>query len=193
MFLVQLAALVFGAVIGSQLPDIDLWLFFLANQHRSILTHSPLIPVGLYYAAQGRRSWWHWGGAGLAAAFAAHFASDLFPANWYGFATISIPFLGRLDGTLSLLWMMFSIVGCWYVALLLIKEPHFVVLVVLAAALSFAIGLARGRWPLPVFQPAVALVVGFCVAACLPNPVVDGATTARRWYAAAAARAARRP
>ena len=185
MPILLLVALLIGAVIGSQLPDIDQWLFFLVGQHRSILTHSPLIPLALYFAAQGRHPWWHWFGAGLSVAFAAHFASDLFPQLWLGFALISVPIFGRLSAALSLLWLMGTIVTCWYLALLLIRERRFVFATVLAACLAFGLGLARGRWPMPVFQPALVLAAGFCVAACLPNPVVNGAKLARRWWDAA--------
>lgn len=186
MPILLLVALLIGAVIGSQLPDIDQWLFFLKGQHRSILTHSALIPLALYFAAQGRRPWWHWGGAGLAAAFAAHFARDLFPSMWVGYAEITVPLLGRLGGTLSVLWLLGSVIACWYIALRLIGERRLVFAVVLAGALAFALELARGRWPLPVFQPALVLAVGFWVAACLPNPAVDGVSATRRWWSAAA-------
>lgn len=191
MPILSLVALLIGAVIGSQLPDIDQWLFFLVGQHRSILTHSPLIPFLLYRAAQGRPTWWSWGGAGLAAAFAAHFASDLFPASWYGFAAITVPFIGRLGGTLSMLWLLGSVIACWYLAVRLIEDRRLLVAVVLAGALAFALGLARSRWPVPVFLPALVLASGFCAAICLPNPVIDGATIVRSWWAASTSKFSR--
>lgn len=180
-----LVALLVGAVIGSQLPDIDQWLFFLVGQHRSILTHSPLIPYALYLAARGRRPWWSWFGAGISAAFAAHFARDLFPSRWYGFAEITVPLIGRIGGTLSVLWILASVVACWYIAVLLIGERRFVFAVALAGALAFAVELARGRWPMPVFQPAIVVAVCFWAATFLPNPVIDGRAMTRRWWATA--------
>lgn len=122
MLLLRFGALLIGAVIGSQLPDTDQWLFFLIGQHRSILTHSPFIPLALYVIAQRREEWYRLFGAGVAIAFAAHFVSDLFPARWYGFATISIPFVGRLNGPLSALWIAFSAVACGYLAILLVQQ-----------------------------------------------------------------------
>lgn len=185
MPILLLVALLAGAVVGSQLPDIDQWLFFLVGQHRSALTHSPLIPFGLYLAARDRSPAWAWFGAGLSAAFAAHFARDLFPSRWYGFAEITVPFVGRIGGTLSVIWLLATIVACWHIALLLIGNRRLVPMIALAAGLAFAVELARGRWPMPVFLPALALAVGFCVAACIPNPVLDGGATARRWWSAA--------
>lgn len=182
-----LVALLAGTVVGSQLPDIDQWLFFLVGQHRSVLTHSPLIPWGLYLASRGRNPAWAWFGAGLAAAFAAHFARDLFPSMWVGYANITVPFVGRLGGTLSMLVLLTSVVGCWYLALLLIDHRKLVPMVALAAGVGFALELARGRWPLPLVMPALVLALGFCVAACIPNPVIDGAAAARRWWAVASA------
>jgi len=186
MPILLLVALLAGTVIGSQLPDIDQLLFFLKGQHRSILTHSALIPLALYFAAQGRRPWWHWGGAGLAAAFAAHFARDLFPSMWVGFAEITVPLFGRLGGTLSVLWLLGSVIACWYLALLLIGDRRLVFAVVLAGGLAFALDLARSRWPTPVFMPAIALATCFWVAACLPNSVIDGRSVTRRWWTTAA-------
>ena len=185
MPIVLLAALLFGAALGSQLPDIDLWLFFLVGQHRSGLTHSPLIPFLVWVAVRDREPWWNWFGAGLAAAFAAHFARDLFPAAWYGFAQIHLPIWGRLGGTLSVVWLLSSIVACWYLALRFIAHRHLVPMVALAAAVGFAFELARGRWPMPVFWPVVVLLATFALATMLPNPVIDGRVVARRWWAAA--------
>lgn len=192
MPILLLVALLAGAVIGSQLPDIDQWLFFLRGQHRSILTHSPLIPFVLYLAAQGRKPWWSWGGAGLSAAFAAHLARDLFPSRWFGFAEVVVPLFGRIGEPLSVLWLLGSVVACWYIALRLIGERRLVFVVALAGGLAFAVELARGRWPMPVFQPALVLALGFWLATCLPNPVIDGRAVSRRWWATAA-RAFERP
>lgn len=122
MLLLRCVCLLTGAVIGSYLPDTDQWLFFLVGQHRSILTHSPLIPLALYVVAQRRGELARWFSAGVAAAFATHFVSDLFPAGWYGFATISIPLLGRLNGTLSAVWIACSAIACGYLAILPIQQ-----------------------------------------------------------------------
>ena len=168
----QLVALALGVLIGVQLPDIDLWLYFMSGSHRSILTHSPLIPYGLYLAAQGRSSWWRWGTMGLAASFAGHLAFDVFPKAWYGAALVTVPFLGRLDPTLSLLSLMASLVGSWYLALLLVEHKRDLGLVILAGVVGFIIGGLRSGedWFLPTF----ALAGGFMLATLFPNRAVNG-------------------
>jgi hypothetical protein len=186
MLFAQIAALAFGAIIGSQLPDIDLWLFFLQGQHRSILTHSPLIPLGVYYSAQGRMPWWHWFGAGLAAALAAHFARDMFPSMWVGFALISVPLLGRLNGTLSLLFLLASVIACWYLAVLLIRQRRDLSYLAVASLLSFGLDFARSGGA--VLMPLLVLAACYLAAICVPNPVIDGRLTVQRWYEAAARR-----
>jgi hypothetical protein len=181
-YIVQIVALLFAAVIGSQLPDIDQWLFFLRNQHRSIITHSPLIPGALFWAAQGRGPVWKWAGAGLAAAVAAALARDLFPRGWSGYALISVPFFGRLDGTLSMIWLTLSIVACWYLALLLIENRRDVLFVLVAGGLAFVLDVNRDRGA--VVLPFIALVVLFVVASFLPNPALNGRNLTRDTYTA---------
>ncbi len=168
----QLAALALGVLIGVQLPDIDLWLFFLVGSHRSALTHSPLIPYGLYLAAQGRSAWWRWGAVGIAVAFAAHLAYDLFPRAWYGTALIKAPIFGQLIPTLSLLWLMGSVVGCAYIALRLVEQRRDLSLVLVSGFVAFVIsGLRSGEaW----FLPLVALGTCLLLASLLPNPAVNG-------------------
>ena len=88
-FLVTLVAPVFvvvGLHCGIVMPDIDQRTTLLL--HRSIITHSPLIPVivvllalriglGLYTFAMG-----------VSIGFAVHHAFDLFPKGWTGAALI---------------------------------------------------------------------------------------------------------
>lgn len=168
----ELAALALGVLVGVQLPDIDLWLFFLAGSHRSILTHSPLIPYALFLAARGRGPWWRWGTIGLATSFAGHLAFDVFPKAWYGAALVTVPIFGRLDPTLSLLCLMASLVGSWYIALQLVQHKREMGLVVLAGVVGFIIGGMRSgeAW----FLPTLALAAGLGIAALIPNPAVNG-------------------
>jgi hypothetical protein len=168
----QLVALALGVLIGVQLPDIDLWLFFLAGSHRSILTHSPLIPYALFLAAQGRGPWWRWGAVGLSASFAGHLAFDVFPKAWYGTALVTVPALGRMNPTISLLILMASVVGCWYLTLLLTEHKRDLGLVILAGVVGFIIGGMRSgeAWPLPT----LALAVGLFLASLMPNPAFNG-------------------
>jgi hypothetical protein len=173
----QLAALALGVLIGVQLPDIDLWLFFLSGSHRSILTHSPLIPYALFLAARGRGPWWTWGTVGLSASFAGHLAFDVFPKAWYSGALVTVPFVGRLNPTLSLLCLMASLVGSWYLVLLLVEHKRDLGLAVIAGVVGFMIGGFRSgeAW----FLPTLALALGLFLASLLPNPAFNGRQFAR--------------
>lgn len=180
LFIAQLGALAIGVLIGIQLPDADLWLFFLKGQHRSILTHSPLIPYGLYLAAQGRGPAWRWGAIGLGAAVAGHLAFDVFPRAWYGAALVTVPLLGRMNPALSLLALMASVVGCWYLALRLVEHKRELNLVVLSGLVAFVISGVYNReaWILPL----LALAVGLFLSSLLPNPALNGRRLARETF-----------
>jgi hypothetical protein len=177
VYLAQLAALAFGVLLGAQLPDIDRWLFFLAGQHRSILTHSPLIPYALSLAAHNRGPWWRWGALGLAASFAAHLAFDLFPRAWSGYALIKVPLFGEMPPTLSLLVILGSVVGCWYVALRLAEHPQEASVIALAGFAGLVVsGMRTGEaWGLPL----LTLTIAMFLAALFPNPALDGRKLAR--------------
>lgn len=85
-----------------RLPDIDqrfvdVPVLNLLINHRSIVTHSALVPLTTawllrYYRLPGLLI------SGLVGSlFALHFLLDLFPKKWYGHAWIHIPLLGWLD------------------------------------------------------------------------------------------------
>ena len=120
--LVTLVAPVFvlvGLHCGIVMPDIDQrtdWLL-----HRSIITHSPLIPVivvllalrigfGLYTFAMG-----------VSIGFAVHHAFDLFPTGWAGYALISTPFYGWTPWLFSWIWIAFTTLACAYLAARLVQ------------------------------------------------------------------------
>ena len=176
VYFAQIAALALGVLIGSQLPDVDVWLFFLKGSHRSILTHSPLIPYGLYLAAQGRSTTWRWGALGLGAAVAGHLAFDVFPKAGWGTGLLNAPLLGRIDPTLSLLILIASVVICWYLALLL-AEKRDRALVLLAGFIGFVIEAIRTQEPW--FLPLLALAAGLFLASLLPNTALNGRQLAR--------------
>jgi hypothetical protein len=186
-YLLAAVALVLGMLIGLQLPDADR-VFTLFLVHRSVLTHSFLLPLGLYLLAQGRERWLMLGSVGLSFAVAVHLAFDLFPRRWLGFAQLHAPLVGRLDTTLSVLWIAASIVVCCALGLKLIRDRRDLALSLLAMAWAFVVAARREMvW----LMPLVCLILSFALATCLPNPVIDGQATARRW--AAAARAMRQP
>jgi hypothetical protein len=186
-YLLAIVALIVGALIGLQLPDAD-QVFTLFLVHRSLLTHSFLLPLGLALIARGRPHWLRLGAAGLAFAVAVHLAFDLFPRQWYGYALIHAPLVGRLSTSLSVLWIAGSIIACCVLGLRLVRDRRDLALCLIAVGWGFVVAAQHEAvW----LMPLVSLVVALALAACLPNPVIDGRVTARRW--AARARAMRRP
>ena len=99
-----IAVLVAGALAGLELPDKDQGIDFLL--HRSIVTHGPLIPLGLYWASKDARfSWLRLSAMYVCLGFLVHMAFDLFPAGWSGFALISIPGYGWIPAWTSVVWL----------------------------------------------------------------------------------------
>ena len=91
--LVTLVAPVFvlvGLHCGIIMPDIDQRTNLLL--HRSIITHSPLIPLILLFLALRIGLGLYAFAMGVSIGFAVHHAFDLFPKGWTGAALISIPF-----------------------------------------------------------------------------------------------------
>ena len=120
--LVTLVAPVFvlvGLHVGIGLPDIDQRTELLL--HRSIITHSPFIPLivlvlalrigfGLYTFAMG-----------VSIGFAVHHAFDLFPKGWTGAALIGIPFYGWAPWQFSWIWIALTTIVCAYLAARLVQ------------------------------------------------------------------------
>ena len=99
-----IAVLVAGAWAGLELPDEDQSIDFLL--HRSIVTHGPLIPLGLFWVLKDvRYSWVRLFVMYVCLGFTVHMAFDLFPARWSGYALISIPVYGWIPAWSSVLWL----------------------------------------------------------------------------------------
>ena len=111
---------VVGLHCGIILPDIDQWTNLLL--HRSIITHSPLIPLILLILASNKGPLWNAFDMGVSIAFSVHHAFDLFPTEWTGYALISIPFYGWTPWLFSWIWIAFSIYACMYIAAQLVRE-----------------------------------------------------------------------
>ena len=85
-----------------RLPDIDQrfvdipGLNLLIN-HRSILTHSALVPLAVAWLCRPLKKLGVFIALVPGTLFALHFLLDLFPKKWYGHAFIHIPLLGWLD------------------------------------------------------------------------------------------------
>ena len=100
----------FAFVFGLVAPDVDQRLPFLT--HRSLLTHGPWFALLATWLAQKSQS--QSAVPLIACSFviglALHFAADLFPKAWIGFALVHIPFWGRLPAAASVGWLIGSLV-----------------------------------------------------------------------------------
>jgi len=97
--------MVAGFIVGLTFPDIDL-APPLPLKHRSVWTHSPLIPILLVVLA-GVSSWWYWAAVGFLPAYAWHLTLDCFPKSWRGSALVNLyPLNGVLNAPSSALVMM---------------------------------------------------------------------------------------
>ena len=169
MRLILLAALLGGAALGLYLPDIDHTFPFLF--HRSIITHSLLLPLLCFLAVYRAQEHWKAATAGLCLGVAVHLCFDLFPALWIGFALINAPLLGQMSGAFSLHMLVGSIVGCLYLTLRLLTTADELAVAVSVSLVCFLIAAQSER----VFWPALLiLLLTWFVATCLPNPLVQG-------------------
>ena len=160
-FLVTLVAPVFvlvGLHCGIVMPDIDQRTSLLL--HRSVITHSPLIPLivlllalkiglGLYAFAMG-----------ISIGFAVHHAFDLFPKGWTGAALISVPFYGYTPSLFSWIWIAFTMFACAYLAARLVQGQLDKLWYLLGFIYIFILTVPKeGAW----FGPVVALVIAIIV------------------------------
>ena len=133
------------AYAGLTFPDIDQPL---PLDHRSALTHG--IAPALALTA------WPWAraaAAGLSFGVGLHLAADIFPNAMTGYATVAVPFAGRLDAGGSYLWLIANAAACAALGLWLLVRalPHAAMRA--AALLGVAlIGLSYlpsvdGGWP----------------------------------------------
>ena len=162
-FLVTLVAPVFvlvGLHCGIVMPDIDQRTDLLL--HRSIITHSPLIPVivsllalriglGLYTFAMG-----------VSIGFAVHHTFDLFPTGWTGYALISLPFYGWTPPLFSWIWIAFTTLVCAYLAARLVQGRLDKLWYLLGFIYIFILTVPKeGTW----FGPVVTLIIAVLVLA----------------------------
>ena len=99
----------FAFVLGLVAPDVDQRLPFLT--HRSLLTHGPWFAMlGTWLAQKSRsRSVMQLIVGSFAIGLAFHFAADLFPKAWIGFALVHVPVWGRLPPAASVCWLIGSL------------------------------------------------------------------------------------
>jgi hypothetical protein len=119
-------AVVIGFIIGLTFADIDL-APPLPLRHRSVWTHSPIIPFGLSLLV-GVHPLAPWFLFGFLPAYMVHLIMDCFPKRWYGASKINLyPIHGSLNAPASMLvlaggagfslilWvpLMITLVGRW--------------------------------------------------------------------------------
>ena len=109
-------------LVFQNIPDIDQGhriLNFLL--HRSIITHSILIPFICLWLLRNFRFLWIYLPP-LFFVFAIHFYADLFTAGWSGYSLISTPFYGRTSSLFSIIWIFSNAVFCVFWTVKIIKE-----------------------------------------------------------------------
>lgn len=159
--LVTLVAPIFvlvGLHWGISLPDIDQRTNLLL--HRSIITHSPLIPLILLVLALRIGLGLHAFAMGVSIGFAVHHAFDLFPKGWTGAALIGIPFYGWAPALFSWIWIAFTMIACAYLAARLVQGQLDKLWYLLGFIYIFILTVPKeGAW----FGPVVALIITIIV------------------------------
>ena len=159
--LVTLVAPVFvvvGLHCGIVMPDIDQRTNLLL--HRSIVTHSPLIPLILLLLALRIGLGLYAFAMGVSIGFSVHHAFDLFPRGWTGAALIGIPFHGWAPGLFLWIWIAFTMFACAYIAARLVQGQLDRIWYLLGFIYIFILTVPKeGAW----FGPIVALVTAVIV------------------------------
>ena len=162
-FLVTLVAPVFvlvGLHCGIVMPDIDQRINLLL--HRSIITHSLLIPLILLLLALRIGLGLYAFAMGVSIGFAVHHAFDLFPKGWMGTALISIPFYDYTPWLFSWIWIAFTTLACAYLAARLAQGQLDRIWYLLGFIYIFILTVPKeGAW----FGPVVTLVIAVLVLA----------------------------
>ena len=177
-YITGLFLFVLGAFIGLKLPDLDqsfYWRPLLV--HRSLLTHSALLPLILFLTLKG-----HVLGKkadprlrlpllGFLLATAVHFCFDLFPYRWTGYALVHIPLLGWVGAWSSAFWIGSGALVSLYLACRLFQRITDVYLSALGLATCY--GWSAAHAPYFSFAALVALVAMSLIAFALPRPLHD--------------------
>ena len=166
--LAGLAILPIAAYIGLKLPDINQQVGFLL--HRSIITHGPLFPLLAYIFATTEHPVPRRFALGACGGLAVHFAFDLFPRAWQGYALVSLPVYGWMPPVVS--WVILGgtllLSMCYTVKCSRGGMDTVMILVVLAASFWFAVRNENALW-----LPLAVLVSSFVVAYWLVGPDKD--------------------
>ncbi|MYC94694.1 MAG: hypothetical protein F4X14_06960 [Caldilineaceae bacterium SB0661_bin_32] len=116
------ACFAIGAWLGTLFPDIDRFKIF-RLRHRSIVTHSFLMPLLLWTGLSFTTAEWpEWFIPGFAAGVALHLAFDLFPQKWRGFALVDVPKWGRSTRTVSTVLLFSNLFLCVIISVSIFPE-----------------------------------------------------------------------
>lgn len=167
-FLLIICLALFAGWAGLNLPDVDQRVAWSWLIHRSILTHSPLIPLAIYIGVVivGKPQVFRLPAMYLSLGFAAHLAFDLFPKEWIGFALIRLPccYEGPLPTSASILLIGGGMLICAVIAARLIRSFADAVVFVCGAAAIFFIA---SRSEATLFGPLVSMLGALIVSGAL--------------------------
>lgn len=139
--------LLIGAIAGLKFADIDQSLPFLT--HRSILTHSCLLALLLFWWAQRQPGQQRTAGRltaiGFSLANAVHLSFDLFPRAWRLHALIHIPGYGWTSPLFSWVWLSGSLFLCLWLALQWMLSKRELLLGLGCLALAFSVAAFAER------------------------------------------------
>lgn len=145
-------ALLVCVYAGLTFPDLDQPL---PLDHRSALTHSIAPALALTALPWARAA-----AAGLALGLGFHLVADIFPNAMTGYATVAVPFAGRLDAGGSYMWLIANAAACGLVGAWLLDRAIASARVKLAVLVGIAL---VGLWYLPRVDggvPALLLLIG---------------------------------
>lgn len=160
---------VVGCFTGLELPDFDQAFYWRPLiEHRSLLTHGPLVALLLLLALRPQLAFKDAAGRkpgpmprlflmGFCLASAVHLCFDMFPSLMYGYALIHIPLVGRMSPGLSFTWMGVGALVCLYIACRLLRGKWDVILC--AAALATCYGVVAAHEAVRSFAALMALIL----------------------------------
>ena len=162
-YVLGLMALFIGCAAGVWFPDVDQRIELL--EHRSILTHGPLLPIVLFALASERKSIpLRWLAMGVCIGVAVHLAFDLFPAGWTGYALISVLAWGRMSALFSIIWIGVGVAACMYMGAKLGRGCLEAALFVLGVIGVFG---NAGLHEDALWRPALVVAASGCIALAL--------------------------
>lgn len=162
-YVLGLMALFIGCAAGVWFPDVDQRIELL--EHRSILTHGPLLPIVLFALASERESIpLRWLAMGVCIGVAVHLAFDLFPAGWTGYALISVLAWGRMSALFSTVWIGVGVAACMYMGAKLGRGCLEAALFVLGVIGVFG---NAGLHEDALWRPALVVAASGCIALAL--------------------------